>query len=376
MQYSFRDYHLLQLLDFYDSRDRLPLDLAAQKYFRINKACGSKDRRYILESAYQLVRWRMLVDAHLSGSKTWEKRYNLISNKTVESLQEDSLLKDCERYSFPEDIFDLLVSAYGLEESIKIASISNSRAPLTVRVNTIKRTYEDVLERLKSSYDVECCKSAPLAINWNERVNFNELELFKEGAFEVQDEGSQLLASLVEILPGQHFLDYCSGSGGKTLAIAPQMLGRGQIYLHDIRTSVLADAKKRLKKAGVQNFQTVEPGDKKLKKMKFKMDWVLVDAPCSGTGTLRRNPDMKWRLNIDRINDLVELQGEVFDNALKFVKKGGHIVYATCSILKEENQLQRDYFLTKYNLKQVNEMAIMPSPGGMDAFYGVVFEVV
>ncbi len=121
---------------------------------------------------------------------------------------------------------------------------------------------------------------------------------FKQGLFEVQDEGSQLIANLMDPTPGDQVMDYCAGSGGKTLAFAPKMQHRGQIYLHDIRPWALDEARKRLKRAGIQNAQVVLPEDPKLNKLRGKMDWVLVDAPCTGSGTFRRNPDMKWKFSL------------------------------------------------------------------------------
>jgi len=174
---------------------------------------------------------------------------------------------------------------------------------------------------------------------------------FKAGFFEIQDEGSQLIANHVTASPGDHILDYCAGSGGKTLAFAPKMKNKGQIYLYDIRPYTLIEAKKRLKRAGIQNAQLLD--DKKLKKrgLHSRMDWVLLDVPCSGTGTLRRNPDMKWKLTPETFTRLVEEQRKIFDSAFKFLKPNGKIVYATCSVFPEENEEQIATFIEKYGLK-------------------------
>lgn len=198
---------------------------------------------------------------------------------------------------------------------------------------------------------------------------------FKKGLFEVQDEGSQLLAALVKAEPGQLVMDYCAGSGGKTLAFAPLMHNKGQIFLHDIRSYALIEARKRLKRAGIQNAQIVLAEDEKLKKLKKKMDWVLVDAPCSGTGTMRRNPDMKWAFTEDTIPRLVGQQRTIFEKALSYLHPQGKIIYATCSLLKEENEEQVTHFLKTYSLKLVAPFfQTKPSKGEMDGFFGAIFE--
>jgi 16S rRNA C967 or C1407 C5-methylase (RsmB/RsmF family) len=201
------------------------------------------------------------------------------------------------------------------------------------------------------------------------------MEEFKNGLFEVQDEASQLVSFLLDAKPGQQVLDFCSGSGGKTLGFAHKLSARGQIYLHDIRDYVLGEAKKRLKRAGIQNAQVLYFNDPKKSRLKKTMDWVLVDAPCSGSGTLRRNPDMKWRFNPSSIENLEQEQRQIFTEALSYVKPGGKIIYATCSILPQENQDQVNYFLSKFPLKLLQApLETFPVDGGMDGFFAAVFE--
>jgi len=227
------------------------------------------------------------------------------------------------------------------------------------------------LMRLREKgYAIEKTPRSPAGIVFKQKISFSHLEEFQQGLFEVQDEGSQLLAFLVHAEPGDHVLDFCAGSGGKTLAFAPKMEGQGQIYLHDIRPKALQEAKKRLKRAGIQNYQIASP-----KTLKRKMDWILVDAPCSGTGTIRRNPDMKWRFSPDRLSDLVEQQREIFDQALSCLKPGGTLVYGTCSLLKQENEEQAQFFLERYpHVKTGPVLCTLPSSGKMDGFYGVAFK--
>jgi 16S rRNA (cytosine967-C5)-methyltransferase len=265
------------------------------------------------------------------------------------------------------------VKSHGEEKACDLCRISNKPAPTTVRANPIKITREALMDRWKTRFKITPCSHSELGIVFLEKTNFFSLTEFQEGLFEVQDEGSQLLSKLMQVQPGQQVMDYCAGSGGKTLAFANQMQGKGQIFVHDIRTHALMEARKRLRRAGIQNAQTIEAESPNLKKIKKKMDWILVDAPCSGTGTMRRNPDMKWKFTEEMLVRLVGQQRVIFEKALSFLKPGGHIVYATCSMLKDENQDQIAHFLKTYPIDIVGEpFQSLPTEGGMDGFYGVV----
>jgi 16S rRNA C967 or C1407 C5-methylase (RsmB/RsmF family) len=195
------------------------------------------------------------------------------------------------------------------------------------------------------------------------------------GYFEVQDEASQRLSDLVAVKPGQLVLDFCAGSGGKSLAIAPKMQEKGQLFLHDIRKHTLLEAKKRLRRAGVQNAQILFADSVQKKNLYQKFDWVLVDAPCSGTGTLRRNPDMKWRFTPQLLQKLIQEQRTIFEQALRFVKPGGHIVYTTCSVLQLENEKQSYYFTKNFSLDATSAgFSSLPlHASDADGFYGQVF---
>jgi 16S rRNA C967 or C1407 C5-methylase (RsmB/RsmF family) len=277
--------------------------------------------------------------------------------------------------SFPVELYELICNAYGRDKGHELCLTSNTPAPTCVRVNTAKISRDALLARWQESYKIRPTLDSPHGIIFTKKIHFYSLPEFKEGLFEMQDEGSQLVAELVAAQPGNLVLDYCAGAGGKALAIAPRLQGHGQLFLHDIRDHALLEARQRLKRAGIQNCQSHPDTSPHWSKWKKKMDWVLVDAPCSGTGTLRRNPDMKWRFNNAMLQRLLGQQRTIFERALSYVKPGGYIVYATCSLLPAENELQSTHFQKTYGLTPIGTpLQTLPTPGGMDGFFGVVFQ--
>lgn len=372
MSNPFRYHHMLTILEDYEEQT-LPLDLLMRNYFRLHKAVGSKDRKVIAETVYTVMRWRGLLDAISAVPLCWENRLAVYFSQGLEQAKQRDDLPAHVRLSFPKELFTLLVESLGEEKAMQVCVISNQPAPTTVRINAIKSSREEMLLRWSPHYNISPCQHSQYGIVFHKRENFFEMPEFKEGLFEVQDEGSQLLAELVKAQPGQLVMDYCAGAGGKTLAFAPRMQNKGQIFLHDVRKRALDDCKKRLRRAGIQNAQIVFDDEAKLKKLKKTMDWVLVDAPCTGTGTMRRNPDMKWKFDRETLERLVGVQRMIFEKALSFLKPSGHIVYATCSVLKQENQEQIAHFLKTYQLEIVGEpFESMPVQGGMDGFFGAV----
>jgi 16S rRNA (cytosine967-C5)-methyltransferase len=370
----FREYHLFALLKAYGEQT-LPLDLFISHYFRANKALGSKDRGFISETAYAMIRWLTLLDYLSEKPLSWESRYQAYQKLNLKQVigQEDIPLEI--RVSFPSHLFNLIVASHGLEKARELCLISNTPAPTAIRVNTLKMTRDDLLQHWKGIYDVSPTLYSPDGIVFNKKMNFFTLPEFKAGLFEVQDEGSQLLAQLIQAKPGEQVLDYCAGSGGKTLAFAPRMQHKGQIYVHDIRPYALQEARKRLKRAGIQNGQILFPDSHHLSKLKKKMNWVLVDVPCTGTGTMRRNPDMKWKFTEETLPRLIGQQRTIFEKALSFMHPEGRIVYGTCSILKDENDSQLEHFLKTYHLIIEDKVfQSLPSLGGMDGFFGVVLK--
>ena len=351
----FRHHHLLSILRGFDE-SKMPLDLFLARYFRANKAVGSKDRRWICEHIYLMIRWKGLIDAQIPRPAMWENRLDALSN----FRNQIDHLPPHVQVSFPKFLYQML------DANDDLCRVLNEPAPTMIRVNRIKITREKLLDQ----WDQPCYPTlhSPNGLVFKKKINFFATPEFKKGFFEIQDEASQLVAATVDAKPGDHVLDYCAGSGGKTLAIAPQMEEKGQIYLYDIREHALLEAKKRLKRAGVQNAQVTN--EKGLKSLRGKMDWVLVDAPCSGTGTLRRNPDMKWKITPEMIERLVKEQRAIFESALQYLKPDGKIVYATCSILPAENEEQTVYFEKALQLQMAAPpFKTLPESGKIDGFF-------
>lgn len=340
-------------------------------YFKNNTSIGSKDRKWIAQTVYGLKRWETLAD-FVSEKKGFDDPID-----TFMYLQEKNFRIDAPDHiavSFPKELFELFVKHYGGEKATEICRVLNEEAPVTIRSNPLKISRRDLMQTLKD-FSPEKTPTSPFGIKFPQRVNFFGLPEFKQGFFEMQDEASQIAAQLVDAEPGQKVLDYCAGSGGKTLAFAHKLQGKGQIFLHDVRERALIEAKKRMKRAGIENYQIVD--SKTVKKPRFanSMDWILLDVPCSGTGTLRRNPDMKWRITPAAIQELVVKQREIVEKALKLLAPGGKIVYATCSILPEENQEQIDYFEKHFDLVPCGEPFVsLPETGKRDGFFALVMQ--
>lgn len=373
MKESFRRHHILKILEKFEE-EKLPLDVFLSYYFRSNKSIGSKDRKFVAESIYQLTRWMGLVDYYCEKPITWEKRLNAFKVLDFEKAQNDINIPPHVKVSFPKRYFDLIKEDYGEEKALEICLSSNTEAPTTIRANPLKISRDELFEILQKKYEVSKCKESNLGIIFHKKINFFSTDEFKNGLFEVQDEGSQLIAELLSPSSNSHVLDYCAGSGGKTLSFAYKMQGKGQIYLHDIRPPALLEAKKRLKRAGIQNAQIILPDEKANKLQKLDIDWILLDVPCSGSGTLRRNPDMKWRFNVDTLKELTDKQRNIFDEAINFLKPKGYIVYSTCSLFLRENDEQIDYFLKKYPLQLKKTISWLPKKGEKDGFFGAVLE--
>jgi 16S rRNA (cytosine967-C5)-methyltransferase len=230
--------------------------------------------------------------------------------------------------------------------------VLNTPAPLDLRVNSIKAERDAVIATLLEAPIVaEPMPYAPLGLRVKQKPALQNLPLFKEGAIEVQDEGSQVLSQIVGARRGEMVVDFCAGAGGKTLALGALMRNTGRLYAFDVSEKRLAKLKPRMARSGLSNVHPVliaHERDAKVKRLAGKIDRVLVDAPCSGLGTLRRNPDVKWRQQLSAIAEMQEKQAAILDGAARLVKNGGRLVYATCSLLNEENDVIVEGFLATH----------------------------
>jgi 16S rRNA (cytosine967-C5)-methyltransferase len=297
-------------------------------------------------------------------------------------------------------LWDKLVAQYGEKEALTICRSMHEQASLDLRVNTIKGTREEVLARMLVENTVkdnviEITPHSPTGIRMAARLNISKHVLFEAGKIEVQDEGSQLLAYLVAPKRGEMIADFCAGAGGKTLAIGALMKNTGRLYAFDISEKRLMNLGKRLKRSGLSNLHAqviTSETDPKLKRLNGKFNRVLVDAPCSGFGTLRRNPDLKWRFEAQDIAELNVKQTAILARAAKLVKAGGRLIYATCSLLQDENEQIAEAFLSAnpdFSLVPANEvlaqqqikvdtgkyLKLLPHLHGTDGFFAAVFEL-
>lgn len=365
MRLPFCDHHISVILESYAKSEK-PLDLLLSEYFRSHKSIGAHDRRAIGETLYGMVRWKTLID-HFAQTDHGLDRLSCYRNISLEQCKQDSTIPEPIRLGINDFLYKRFCATFGLEKAREICRTLNTPAPTTIRVNLLKTSRDDLLKKWEGKFAMTACAKSAAGIQFQKREPLFALPEFKDGLFEVQDEGSQLVSELIDAKPGEQILDYCSGSGGKTLAFAPSMQGKGQIYLYDNRPWILHEARKRLNRAGIQNAQFVLP--------KRLVDWLLTDVPCSGTGTLRRNPDAKWKIDGAMIERLVEQQREIVNEALRHLKPGGKLVYATCSILPEENENQVAYFLKNHPLVLDKEpLSLLPVENGMDGFFAAVFK--
>jgi 16S rRNA C967 or C1407 C5-methylase (RsmB/RsmF family) len=289
---SFRDYHTLQILEGY-STSKLPLDTFVRDYLKSHKAIGSKDRQSISKNIYFIIRNLSLIDAHLIPPLNWIKRLAWIQANT--SIKEGLPLHI--QYSCPKWLFDILSLQYEKSYLENILRISNTEAPLTIRVNTTKTDLDSLQKALAEDFQVLPCEQSPWGLKFRKREPVTAHTLYKQGHFEIQDESSQLSCLLPDIQPGHHILDFCAGAGGKSLALAQRLQGKGVIYVHDIRDRAIQEAKKRFERAGIHNVQFFDSKTPLPQQLLGNCDLVFVDVPCTGTGTLRRNPDIKWKLS-------------------------------------------------------------------------------
>lgn len=371
-------------------------DKVIEKVLKYDKRWGARDRGFIAETTYEIVRYKRLY-AEIAEVYEPYSRANLFRLFAVWAVLRGIPLPDWKqleetpvrrikgrfdelskirkfRESFPDWLDELCEKALGDELWTKESAALNRRAEVVLRTNTLKTT-KSTLKKALAEEEIETTTLAefPSALKLVERKNVFKTEAFKEGLFEVQDASSQLVAEYLEVKPGQRVVDACAGAGGKTLHLASLMQNKGQLIAMDIYESKLKKLKIRARRNGVHNMETrLIDSTKTIKKLQGKADRVLLDAPCSGLGVIRRNPDSKWKLEPEFLERIKGVQSDILRDYSKMVKPGGKLVYATCSILPEENSEQVKHFLTTEagaDFELEKEQNIYAHQRGFDGFY-------
>ena len=376
-------------------------DKAVEKALKRDKRWGARDRKFVAETIYEIVRWNRLY-AEIAEVKTPYKRddiwrifsvwcilrgialpdWNQIGDVPVRRIKGrfDELSKIRKyRESVPDWMDELGVSELGEALWSKEIAAQNQQADVILRTNTLNISKEMLQKKLRTENVItELIPNHPDALRLTERANVFKTEAFHNGFFEVQDASSQLVAAFLEVEPGMKVVDTCAGAGGKTLHLASLMENKGQIIAMDIYESKLKKLKVRARRNKVHNIDMrVIDSTKPIKKLYNKADRVLIDAPCSGLGVIRRNPDSKWKLQPEFIENIKKVQQEVLQSYSKMVKPGGKMVYATCSILPSENRKQVDKFLTSESGKEftfIKEKNVFAHISGFDGFYMALLE--
>ena len=390
-----------------------PADVTLSRYFKDHPRLGGRERGAIAECVYAVLRNKAFF-TDFAGAGATMRRLTLlgmaeaIGAESLGGLTEDetafltrikeidrSLLPPKKLANLPDWLYDKFVAQYGEEETLALAAVLNMPAPLDLRVNSLKADRDKVIAELATApIAAEPTPYSALGLRIWKKPALQNLPLFKEGAIEVQDEGSQVLAQLLGARRGEMVVDFCAGAGGKTLAIGAIMRNTGRLYAFDVSEKRLTKLKPRLARSGLSNVHPVviaHERDAKVKRLAGKIDRVLVDAPCSGMGTLRRNPDVKWRQQPEGIAELTQKQAAILDGAARLVKFGGRLVYATCSLLDEENDGIVQGFLASHPdfelvpmhkvlaeqripLDMGDTLKMLPHKHGTDGFFAAVLE--
>jgi len=385
-----------------------PADQALSAYFRSHRHLGQQDRAFIAETVFAVLRRKRSLEAAagspaphalaiaalirvfgLSGRALEDRDAALAAR--IKSAQPGACTQAVQA-DLPDWLWQRLCTGYGTDEAMAIARGLLNPAPLDVRVNLAKLSRQDALEQLE--LEAAPTPLSPAGIRLKGKPQINRHALFLDGSLEVQDEGSQILAYLLAPRRGEMVADFCAGAGGKTLAISMLMQGTGRVYAMDISEKRLRELAPRAARAGISNVHPIVlsgEGDVRAKRLSGKLDRVLVDAPCSGFGTLRRNPDLKWRHGESAVAELAAKQARILKAAARLLKPGGRLVYATCSILSEENEAVADAFAAEHAdfkplsctdllatqriaLATGERLRLSPHRHGTDGFFAAAFQ--
>ncbi|MEM9632556.1 MAG: RsmB/NOP family class I SAM-dependent RNA methyltransferase [Pseudomonadota bacterium] len=417
----------IEVLTDIENRHR-PVQVALRDWGAAHRFAGSGDRTAIGNLVFDALRNKTSLAARMRSVTpralvlatyvlTWEKGLRALTDALSQDRHapepltddevsilcdtSDAVMKEHEVADVPDWLWPGFQSIFG-ENAVDEGQALAKRAPVDLRTNTLKADRDKVLKRL-AHIGANPAQRSPSGMRIEAKPGIGRMphvqaeEGFRKGWFELQDEASQLAAHLAQAKPGEQVLDYCAGGGGKTLALAASMQNKGQLYAYDADRLRLAPIHERLQRAGVRNIQVRDPASSSLEDLQRHMDLVFIDAPCTGTGVWRRRPDSKWRLTEKALNDRIEDQQHVLDHASQYVKPGGRLVYATCSVLPQENQEQAASFLNRNSdfvsksalevwtktlpgvpapkyANERGELLLTPASTGTDGFFIAIFE--
>lgn len=370
-------------------------DKAIQQVFQKRKKWGARDRAFVAENAYEIIRWnkRLRYALELDISDFFKDRardyipYMLaahtslkygeipffldvkIDNEKVKDRWENPPTPDVEK-SLSRWLWEKGYEQLGDRWGLELDSM-NMMAPVYLRVNSHLVSREELLQALSAEgVNAKAVNSLPHAVVLEKRLNVFRIGAFQKGFFEVQDGGSQLIAPFLEVEPGMRVVDACAGAGGKTLHIASLMMNKGHIIAMDVAYPKLEELRKRARRLKLFNIETRLIDTKEIKRLKGTADRLLLDVPCTGTGVLKRNPDAKWRINQNLLDDVKEKQIEILESYVRMLKSGGKVVYSTCTLFPEENEEQIKIFLMNNDHFELEDMKyIYPSQTGFDGFF-------
>lgn len=366
-------------------------DKVIERLLKAHKKWGSEDRKVVSEIFYNIIRWKKrleyymgegvkpnnvykLILAYLLWSKSHYKKFEEFDGIKIADiltkLKKGTVPTKAIEYSIPEWLAETLEKELGKNWEREMLAL-NEQAPTVLRTNSLKTTPRELIADLNDeNVEAFTIKNYPDAVQLAEKKNVFLTSAFKDGLFEVQDASSQKIGELLDVKEGMRVVDACAGAGGKTLHLAALMKNKGQIIALDIFEWKLAELKRRAKRAGAHNIETRLISDNKvIKRLHEKADRLLIDAPCSGLGVLKRNPDSKWKIDQEFIDRIKGEQQQILQDYSKILKKGGQMIYATCSILPSENNEQVAIFLKENpDFSLIKDQKIMPSEG-YDGFY-------
>ena len=371
-------------------------DKVIERLLKAHRKWGSEDRKVVSEIFYNIIRWKKrleyymgesvkptnvykLIIAYLLWSKTRYKKFEEFEGIKIADIQtklkKNTVPTKAIEHSIPDWLAGTLEKELGKTWEKEMIAL-NEQAPTVLRANTLKTSVRELVSDLKAdNVEAFSIRNYPDAVQLQEKKNVFLTTAFKDGLFEVQDASSQRIGEFLDVKEGMRVVDACAGAGGKTLHLAALMKNKGQIIALDIYEWKLTELKRRAKRAGAHNIETRMISDNKvIKRLYEKADRLLIDAPCSGLGVLKRNPDSKWKIDNDFIERIKKEQQQILQDYSKILKKGGKMIYATCSILPSENNGQVQEFLkNNEDFRLLKDEKIMPSEG-YDGFYMALIE--